>query len=121
MGVEVHDYDYIRKHLDEYQFTMSLVKQEVNEMLQEKGINIRNYPPELHKRGLEITFYKKLLDSGEMSMPEKCRRCPFHFVWLNTIGQVCDRCDINTDMYIADLFFSDSSTRPDWCPLGEKK
>jgi len=120
MSFTVRDYEYIRNHMDEYQYTMSIVKQEVNDMFQEQGIDIGEYPQELHERGLEITFYKKLLDSGEMSMPEKCTECPFHSIRLNSIGQVCDNCDINTNTYVGNMFFSSSKKKPKWCPLIKK-
>lgn len=116
MGCTVRNYEYIRNHMDEYQYTMALVKHEVESSISEDFKN--SCPPNIYERGIEIAFYKKLIDSGEMEIPDRCKTCPFHSVMFNPIGQVCDQCDINMKMYIGDMFFAESRKRPEWCPLG---
>ena len=103
MGCEVHDYEYIRNHMDEYKYTMALVK--------------KMLPDDTDNRVIYTAFYKKLLDDGEMSVPVRCKECPFHSIVFSPIGIVCDVCDINFDTYVGDMFFAQSRTRPKWCPI----
>lgn len=119
MSCEVHDYKYIRDHLDEYQYTMALVRKDIYENFPKEMMD--KIPDDVRKKGIEISFYEYLLRSGEMSEPEHCMSCPFHGVIFNPIGQLCDQCNINTDIFIGDHFFASKEKRPEWCPLGKEK
>lgn len=116
MSCTVHDYEYVRNHLDEFKFTMDAVKKEIKESFSDAYL--KSIPQSEYDRCIEISFYKKLIDNREMSVPERCKACPFHRVEFNMIGQLCDQCDINVNTFVGNLFFAESKTRPDWCPLG---
>ena len=117
MSCDVHSYEYIRSHLDEYSMTMVEANREVNDTLKELYPNGEGFTPDLYSKSVFVTFYKKLLDNREMSVPARCAECPFHSVQFVNC-HVCDQCDINIDTYVGDLFFASGKTRPKWCPLG---
>ena len=114
MSCVVHDYEYIRTHLEEYQYTMALVRKEAEKLYGNFHIDC---PPDVYERGIEIAFYKCLLDTGEMSSPNRCWGCPFHSVRFNALSQMCDECDINIVTYVGNQFFASSKEKPEWCPL----
>ena len=119
MGLEVHDYEYIRSHLDDYQYTMEIAKADFESALPD---NIRkNLSKEMCEQGIQLAFYMRLLNTGEMSVPKRCWVCPFHTISFNSIGQMCDGCSMNTDWFVGDSFFASKSKRPDWCPLNKQE
>ena len=117
MSCDVHSYEYIRSHLDEYSMTMVEANREVNDTLKELYPNGDGFTPDLYSKSVFVTFYKKLLDNREMSVPERCVECPFHSVRFNSLSQMCDECDINIGTYVGNQFFASSKEKPKWCPL----
>lgn len=117
MSFAVHDYEYIRCHMDEYTGVMSDVITDIVEHTPDKVWN--GLPQVVREKGVLVAFYKYLLRHGMMTEPEHCRSCPFHEISFNALGEACDWCSINTEIFTGDMFFASHKERPDWCPLGK--
>jgi hypothetical protein len=120
MSCDVHDYEYIREHKNEYESTIVEANRAVQDALIKVFPNGNGFSPDKYADAVSVTFYKMLLDRGEMSVPVRCCACPFHRIEMNSIGMLCDSCDLNIDVYTGNMFFGMEETRPTWCPLNKE-